>query len=135
MRIAPLIALLLLTTGCEQSPPPLLERPPRPIAGQDVTPRDAHEAAVAAACPASGGWLQRDGLAGGLICVVAYADAGKVCTDGSQCQGRQCRAEPRYRPWPQSLLPTNGRCVATNNPFGCYSALTRGRLRGGICVD
>lgn len=95
-----------------------------------------------AACSARGGEIRRIGRLQAPTCVVRYADAGKRCTDGSQCLG-DCRAEADMpAPPTSSAAPARtpvpatreGRCQADSNPFGCYT-----RLEGGegvtLCVD
>lgn len=66
-------------------------------------------------CQAIGGNWQRVCMMGTLFCVQAFADAGKACQSGVDCQGKRClqRAEARGQEQAQS-----GRCIANNNP--CY---------------
>ncbi|HRO02565.1 MAG TPA: hypothetical protein PLS69_03025 [Terricaulis sp.] len=84
------------------------------------------------ACAARGGALERVGRAQTLQCVIPYADAGKSCTDGSQCEAGRCiggleDANPREN--------VTGQCQPTNMAFGCYTTITNGRTGAAICVD
>ncbi len=72
---------------------------------------------TAAQCTASGGSWQRVCMLGFLACVQPYADAGKACTDGSQCAGRRCLA-PQGVSFVPGQGPMQGQCIANNNP--CY---------------
>src|SRR3990167_7543000 len=112
MRVLLLFSLLLVAACAPVATPdpsPVLE-----IAAN--TPRNADERAEAAACPAKGGHLARVGKAQALRCIITYADAGKACTDGSQCLGHRCSGDEKDE---GSTTPVTGRCVATNDPFGC----------------
>ncbi|MET0546009.1 MAG: hypothetical protein ABWZ40_06840, partial [Caulobacterales bacterium] len=57
------------------------------ISGPGIDPDDV------AACNAKGGGLQHVCLMGKIACVVTFADAGKACTDGSQCESKRCLVE------------------------------------------
>lgn len=94
--------------------------------------RTVAESPEAAACMARGGTMQRVGRAQSLQCVVAYADAGKRCTDGDQCQG-DCRVEDT--PWPAAGAQAAGVCQADSRPFGCYAKIESGRAEAALCVD
>lgn len=72
---------------------------------------------TAAQCTAQGGNWQRVCLMGSLACVVPYADAGKACTDGSECAGKRCLAPQGAGTFP-GQGPMQGQCIANNNP--CY---------------
>jgi hypothetical protein len=72
---------------------------------------------TAAQCTAQGGNWQRVCLLGTLACVTPYADAGKVCTDGSECVGKRCLAPQGSSTFP-GQGPMQGQCIANNNP--CY---------------
>jgi len=81
-------------------------------------------------CAARGGALERVGRAQTLQCVIRFADAGKPCTDGSQCEAGRC-----HGPMEAPRENVTGQCQATNTAFGCYTTLTNGRMGPAICVD
>ena len=83
-------------------------------------------------CARQGGTMQRVGRAQTLQCVIAYADAGKPCTDSDQCQG-QCRGDST--PYPAAGQPAQGRCQANNQPFGCFYTVENGHAEHALCVD
>lgn len=74
-------------------------------------------------CRESGG--QRDGLAG-AVCTFPATDAGKICTDSDDCEGR-CEAGD-----PTAAI---GTCSARISPFGCYSEMRDGVAQPALCVD
>lgn len=85
---------------------------------------------LAAACSAKGGSVQPVGRAQIPTCVIPYADAGKACTDKSQCEGA-CIADGNQ----ESQDAVAGQCQKTNRQFGCYAKIVNGKSTGTICVD
>lgn len=85
---------------------------------------------LASACAAKGGSIQPVGKAQIPTCVVPYADAGKACTDKSQCEGA-CVLEGNLEP----ANEVTGQCQKTNRQFGCYAKVVNGKTTGAICVD
>lgn len=122
---------LLLTVACAPigAPPP----PPAPPVSQstEFAPRNADEQAEAASCPGKGGHIERVGKLQALRCIVRYADAGKACTDGSQCLGKRCVGDFEDT---AALPPATGTCAATNDPFGCQTIIRDG-VAATLCVD
>lgn len=86
-----------------------------------------------AACAARNGTMQRVGRLQTLQCVVRYADAGRRCTDGDQCQG-DCRYEGDGSAVAPNA-PVSGVCQADSNNFGCHTSVEDGRIGVGICID
>lgn len=88
----------------------------------------------AAACAARGGKMLPQGRMQTPQCVVSYADAGKRCTDGDDCQG-DCRVEEADGGFPAAGSAVAGRCQASSSRFGCYTTVEDGRAEATICVD
>jgi putative hemolysin len=86
----------------------------------------------AEACAARGGTLQPVGRMQTMQCVIAYADAGKVCTSGDQCAG-DCRIDDA--PFPAAGATASGRCQADSRPFGCHASVENGKATAAICID
>lgn len=86
----------------------------------------------AADCAANGGKMRPVGRAQTTQCVIAYADAGKPCSTGSDCLGN-CRVETA--PFPEAGRPATGRCQADSQPFGCHATVENGHAGPAICVD
>jgi hypothetical protein len=118
-RRAIALAALLLAAACTgASPPP----PPSPAASSSVD---------AAACGAAGGVVRPVCRMQRPMCVIPNADAGKACTDDSQCGGGCV-----YDGAPMGADgTTTGVCRKDNDPCGCIEHVKSGKKAGGICVD
>jgi hypothetical protein len=89
-----------------------------------------------AKCLAEGGHVERVGMLQREGCIHTFEDAGKRCTDGSQCLGGHCSWNPRGpRPAKLPEPPVVGQCVVDDNPFGCREWVEGGKIRIDICVD
>ena len=82
-------------------------------------------------CAAKGGTLQVFGRMIEPRCIIPYKDAGKVCTDKSECEG-QCWATDT-KPGPDGML--QGKCQPTNMFYGCNRHLVKGQAMPVLCVD
>lgn len=100
----------------------------------EATPAVQTPADEAAACAARGGKMLPQGRMQTPQCVVSYADAGKRCTDGDDCQG-DCRVEEADGGFPAAGSAVAGRCQASSSRFGCYTTVEDGRAEATICVD
>mgnify|MGYP001123423830 CR=1 FL=1 len=97
----------------------------------DDGPRRDMNAADRAACEAAGGSVQRRGRLGMEQCVHAYADAGKQCTDSTQCQGKCVGSAGAVSP----DKAASGICQADDRLYGCYAEVRNGKAVAAICVD
>jgi hypothetical protein len=86
----------------------------------------------AASCQAHGGQLQALGRLQRVQCVVAYADAGKACSDSSQCSGL-CLSSDDQTPAGQAVGGTCQRDASEN--FGCRQPVEGGVAGAVRCVD
>lgn len=91
----------------------------------------AEAANTESACAARGGRWERVGRAQTFQCVITYADAGRVCTDGAACQSGRCLGAPDL----SGRANVSGQCQPTNMMFGCYTRIVNGRAEAAICVD
>jgi hypothetical protein len=123
MRVIFLIAVLIVAS-CAQ--------PPREVAtgGAIVTGPGTATKDDPQACAARGGTMQRICLRGALACVEKYKDAGKACTDKSQCLG-QCRYVGSAAPGASVV----GECQRTTDPCGCFATVGNGKRQAALCVD
>lgn len=87
--------------------------------------------ASASACLAGGGTMKQVGNLQSWKCITPYKDAGKACTDSSQCEG-ECRTSVTTQP---GNGPVTGACQADNGHFGCSATVEKGQLGRAICVD
>lgn len=83
------------------------------------------------ACEAKGGTYRPVCLMGELTCVMPHKDAGKACTDGDQCEGKQCRYSGDAKPGDS----VTGACVRSSDPCGCFGLVKDGKSQGVLCVD
>lgn len=83
-----------------------------------------------AACYAAGGDVRRVCRSQRYMCVMPYKDAGAICSDSSQCEGR-CIGDREETPTGGQIA---GRCEANNDPCGCTTEIIGGVPRT-ICVD
>ncbi len=114
---AAIAALLLLAlTACSALPPLLVT--PQPAAGPVVPPNNEQD------CLDQGGTWGPQGRAQMDLCDLPATDAGKPCTDSSQCQGL-CFA---------SGTPSTGTCSPRTLNFGCHDVMEDG-IQMSICID
>ena len=93
--------------------------------GERATPTER------AKCEAAGGSVYPSGLLGWENCIQPYADAGKTCSDSSDCTGG-CR----YTGSGASIGETvTGTCQINDSPFGCFQSVDNGRATPPLCVD
>lgn len=137
-----LLVAALFAAACQPLPSetgaaPPAETPGRVIDEVDTTdippPVRVPESSAAAACEARGGRMSPQGRMQTLQCVIAYADAGKRCTDGSDCLG-DCRVADVTRA-PAAGMAAVGQCQADSSRFGCHATITNGKAAATICVD
>ncbi|QNH10732.1 hypothetical protein [Xanthomonas sp. SI] len=122
----PLLSCLLLA-ACSSGPRP--QAGPTPSAPQAGT--DGAAAPDAAACTAQGGSLRPLGRRGLLKCVIPFADAGKACSDKSQCHG-DCLA---VAPVPTGTA-AQGVCQRDiSENYGCRQTVQGGMGGSQICID
>lgn len=109
------------------------------VAGTDIVIKDA------AACMKHGGQWRPVCMAQNPYCVTAFADAGKACTDGSQCLGAclvdekvNCNADKSEcirEPMPEAGSHVAGVCQRDTNPCGTFMHITDGVADVAIAVD
>lgn len=87
-----------------------------------------------AACTATGGRVAKAGLLGHDTCVRQMPDAGKQCTDGTQCKAGACFFDERKKR-PKYGRRAAGICPATNFGFGCGTRIERGIVQLTLCTD
>ncbi len=142
------ILMILCTTGlltlsaCNAQPKPMpAEKPSKPVSTsvsidltkyqdqRDMCQKITEKKVID--CQKQGGSLQKQGMAQCYMCTIEYADAGKVCSDASDCQG----ACLNYNKVVSAGMATKGQCAKTNSPFGCYQRIEKGVAKHAICVD
>ncbi|MEZ5534101.1 MAG: hypothetical protein R3F02_00615 [Thiolinea sp.] len=82
-------------------------------------------------CENSGGRWVRGGIAGFYGCLRPARDAGKSCTDSSECE-YHCNASAGSSPAAGS--PASGQCQSDNNYSGCNIEIRKGIAQPRYCV-
>jgi hypothetical protein len=133
MRVSSFFALSFLALAACTVPARQADPEPAPISSEaPVIPNYTMSQAERDACTAANGFVDRRGRIQAEVCVTPYADAGKVCTDGDQCEGR-CIAEGQAGTPPGET--TEGICQRDDYLFGCYGIVEDGVIEAGLCVD
>jgi putative hemolysin len=124
IRVSLIAAVALLAAACSPQ-----------VVGQTTTSPGSDapmQSAEASACATRGGTMKQVGRMQSWQCVISYADAGKRCTDGDQCQG-DCRIEGNSGVAPGAA--TAGVCQATSDRFGCNTPVEDGKAGPTLCID
>ncbi|MBL7206156.1 MAG: hypothetical protein ISS36_00985 [Candidatus Aenigmarchaeota archaeon] len=90
------------------------------------------------ACEAKGGRWGRIGLDATPSCNYPASDAGKECSDSSECQGR-CVADLSDEDYDKAqegeIIYTNGNCTSKRTVVGCNAFVEDGMVYGILCID
>lgn len=131
-----LIALAALAFAAACTPAPTTPAEPAPTAtpaAETAPPEQAIAASDEASCKTQGGNWQPVCRMQKPACVTTFSDAGKACTDGSECAG-DCMANPEA-PFPTAGTTATGVCATNNDPCGCKQKIEGGKATAAICVD
>ena len=121
-----LLAAGLALAACSPTPAP---EPAVPTAEAPVPPTMS---VSSSACTARGGEMRQVGRMQSWQCVVKYADAGKRCTDASQCEGQgEIAGNSGVAPGARAV----GQCQADSNRFGCRTTVKDGKAEATLCID
>ncbi len=98
------------------------------IAPPAAKPQSMPYAETEVECQAAGGKWGPVGLMGVEACTLDAPDAGKVCSDSSECVG-EC--------WSTAEIGSKatGYCQPTNMPFGCHASVKDGVVQPALCAD
>jgi len=86
------------------------------------------------ACEAVGGTVRRAGLRGWEHCIQDMPDAGKTCSDSSECVARCTIPIQEGREYSPGE-PATGACAQTDEVFGCFTRVSGGKAEPTLCVD
>lgn len=93
--------------------------------------QDALDKIDVLACLNHGGVIKGVCMSGLPTCVQQYLDAGKKCSDSSECAG-ECRIEHDFV---KEKSPAVGYCSADDDPCGCFQVIKSGVAQAALCVD
>lgn len=133
-----LLAFVVLAVAACSGPQPAAEGGPfvgyegRPLKVGGVTDNAVQELLTANpdACAKAGGEIRPVCMLQKPMCVIAFKDAGKTCSDSSECSGR-CQTEEQVQP----QKATTGKCTASNDPCGCFQIVEKGVAGYPLCAD
>jgi putative hemolysin len=118
--------MLLALAACTSAAPPAEQATaPAATSARGSTEIDA------SACAAQGGTIRPVCRRQLPVCVIAYPDAGKTCTDDSGCVGK-CLYKGDT---PPTTAGVTGQCQANSDPCGCRSEVNGGKVTATLCVD
>lgn len=83
-------------------------------------------------CLAKGGTYSKQGRLQAYRCVTQFSDAGKACSDSSECQGSCLNSDTAIT---AGTTNVKGTCAATDSPFGCRQTIEGGVAKGFLCID
>jgi hypothetical protein len=87
---------------------------------------------LAKECLAKGGKYTKEGRLQAYRCVQQFSDAGKSCSDSSECQGSCTSSDTSIEAGKSNVT---GICAANDSPFGCHQTIEGGIAKGFLCVD
>ncbi|AMT97006.1 MULTISPECIES: hypothetical protein [Psychrobacter] len=87
---------------------------------------------LAKECLAKGGEYTKEGRLQAYRCVQQFSDAGKSCSDSSECQGKCTNSDTAIEAGKTNV---KGTCAANDTPFGCRQTIEGGVAKGFLCVD
>ena len=118
-----LAAAALLLAACAQ---PAITTPAQTEAPARV---DWQAAQNVEQCSTIGGKWRPVCMRGMPACVVTFKDAGKSCSDSSECSGRCVTngANPGTE--------VKGVCTTNSDPCGCFQLVTKGKADYALCAD
>jgi hypothetical protein len=82
-------------------------------------------------CAAAGGTCDYAGFCFGQACIRRAKDAGKSCTDGTQCESHGCIAPSGAVTGAIAI----GKCATPVLLLGCHVMVSGGKVQLGICGD
>ena len=135
MRTLIALAAFMIAAACTPSPAPSESAPtPAPAVEMPGAPEPEQIVATdAASCKTQGGDWRPVCRMQQPACITTFPDAGKACTDGSQCAG-DCLASPEAG-FADGGATATGICAANNDPCGCKQKIEDGKATSAICVD
>ncbi|MGP9689081.1 hypothetical protein ACT3TH_07970 [Psychrobacter sp. AOP22-C1-C5] len=102
-----------------------------PVASDQNASTDSSENLVKE-CLAKGGTYSKQGRLQAYRCVMQFSDAGKSCSDSSECQGSCTNSDTAIEAGTSNV---KGTCAANDSPFGCRQTIEGGVAKGFLCID
>jgi len=125
MFSAVLAAAALMLAACVQP-----ATAPLPVQPETPAKIDWQAASTAEQCSSISGEWRPVCMMGKPACVVTFKDAGKSCSDSSECSGK-CVTKAGAQPGTE----TRGQCTTNSDPCGCFQLVTKGKADYPLCAD
>jgi hypothetical protein len=123
-RIA-LVFLVILMTGCSAWSDFRTEQNLKRMRAEKLAQIDIEE------CERNGGYVQGVCMFGIPACIIPFSDAGKPCSDSSECEGLCWNEDWGLRQGDKAA----GQCTANAQECKCGVEIRGGVVDGGICED
>lgn len=120
-----LVAAALMLAACAQP-----ATTPLPVQPETPAKIDWQAASTAEQCSSISGEWRPVCMMGKPACVVTFKDAGKSCSDSSECSGK-CVTKAGAQPGTE----TRGQCTTNSDPCGCFQLVTKGKADYPLCAD
>lgn len=130
MRKLMAVLAFALAAACTPSTAPAPADPAPAPAAEAPKPENATDEA---SCKSGGGEWRPVCRMQQPACVTTFPDAGKACSDGSECAGDCVSANTGE--FPAAGATATGVCATNNDPCGCRQTITGGKANAAICVD
>lgn len=124
-----LAAAALLLAACAQPAMTTSPAGPEALAPEAAVKIDWQAADTPEKCATISGQWRPICMRGMPACVVTYKDAGKSCSDSSECSGR-CQTSGA-----QPGTETRGQCTTLSDPCGCFQIVENGKAGYPLCAD
>ena len=82
-------------------------------------------------CKEKGGYIKKVCMRGVSFCIEDHLDAGKQCSDSTECAG-DCRIEKKFV---KANSESSGFCSINNDPCGCFQSIEKGIAQPILCID
>ena len=135
MRTLIALVAFIIAAACTPAEAPV-EPTPAPAGPVAEAPAAAPEQIVAtdeASCKTQGGDWRPVCRMQQPACITTFPDAGKACTDGSQCAG-DCLASAEGG-FAAGGSAATGVCASDNDPCGCKQKIEDGKATAAVCAD
>ncbi|PWQ96069.1 hypothetical protein [Leucothrix pacifica] len=126
-----LLSAVVLLSACGGSSTTKMDKPKEPVKPAVSLGELARSLKTEPACIAKGGEWRRMGRIQQLSCVLPTSDAGKACTDSSQCEVSCLVSKPGV----EAGTATVGQCNSSTDIFGCNMRVIDGKADGMLCID
>lgn len=129
LSVVIIIFVVLLINLTSKQPSEKIQAPTKTIITEQPAPSILRSnAQTSEQCSVEGGDWEEWGSEGQAFCQIPSQDAGKSCTDGSQCSYGVCRST-------ENTPAGEGVCSKYPTEFGCYNVIKNGQIEDRVCVD